>query len=144
MSKIYIIHENSEWTVHLTKRLEELHLPYEEWYLNEGLVDLSEQPPEGIFYSRMSASSHTRDHRLSPELADNVFSWLDQHNRKVFNGSSALPLELSKVKQYTALTKAAIKTPKTIAAVGKEKIIQAAEKLGANLLLQNIIVLVKD
>lgn len=131
MSKIYIIHENSEWTVHLTKRLEELHLPYEEWYLNEGLVDLSEQPPEGIFYSRMSASSHTRDHRYAPELADNVFAWLEQHDRKVFNGSSALRLELSKVKQYTALTKAGIKTPKTIAAVGKEQIIQAAEKLGA-------------
>ncbi len=24
MSKVYIIHENSEWTTHLTKRLEEL------------------------------------------------------------------------------------------------------------------------
>jgi hypothetical protein len=131
MSKIFIIHENSEWTVHLTNRLTELGLPFEEWYLNEGLFDLSKQPPEGIFYSRMSASSHTRDHRFSPELADNVFSWLDQHDRKVFNGSSALPLELSKVKQYTALTKAGIKTPKTIATVGKERIIEAAEKLGS-------------
>jgi hypothetical protein len=35
------------------------------------------------------------------------------------------------VKQYTALTKAGIKTPKTIAAVGKEQIIRAAEELGA-------------
>ena len=70
MSKIYMIHENSEWTVHLTKRLEELNLPYEEWYFDEGLVDLSEQPPEGIYYSRMSASSHTRDHRFAPEFTD--------------------------------------------------------------------------
>ncbi|AGK53690.1 ATP-grasp domain-containing protein [Bacillus sp. 1NLA3E] len=131
MSKIYIIHENNEWTVHLTKRLSELDLPFEEWHLNEGLVDLSEQPPEGIFYSRMSASSHTRGHRFAPELADNVFAWLEQHERVVFNGSTALSLELSKVKQYTALTKAGIKTPKTIAAVGKEQIIKAAEELGA-------------
>jgi hypothetical protein len=130
MSKIYIIHENSEWTIHLTKRLEELRLPYEEWYLDEGLLDLSEQPPDGIFYSRMSASSHTRGHRFAPELADNVFSWLEKHNRKVFNGSSALRFELSKVKQYTALSKAGIQTPKTIAAVGKEQIIRAAEKIG--------------
>jgi hypothetical protein len=131
MSKIYIIHENSEWTVHLTNRLQELQLPYEEWHLHEGLIDLSDIPPEGIFYSRMSASSHTRGHRFAPELADNVFAWLEQHDRKVFNGSSALRYELSKVKQYAALTKAGIKTPKTIAAVGKEQILQAAEKLGA-------------
>lgn len=130
MGKIYIIHENSEWTVHLTRRLEELQLPYEKWHLDKGLVDLSEQPPEGIFYSRMSASSHTRDHRFSPEFADQVFAWLEQYNRKVFNGSPALNLELSKVKQYTALTKAGIRTPKTIAALGKEQIITAAEKLG--------------
>ncbi len=131
MSKIYIIHENSEWTVHLTKRLEELQLPYEEWHLHEGLIDLSAPPPEGIFYSRMSASSHTRGHRFAPELADNLFAWLEQHERKVFNGSSALKYELSKVKQYAALSKAGIKTPKTIAAVGKEQIVKAAEKLGS-------------
>lgn len=132
MSKIYIIHENDEWTVNLTKRLEELHLPYEEWHLNEGLIDLSEQPPEGIFFSRMSASSHTRGHRFAPEFADNVFAWLEQHNRRVFNGSSALRYELSKVKQYTALTKVGIKTPKTIAAAGKEQLLKAAEKLGTD------------
>lgn len=132
MSKIYIIHENSEWTVHLVKRLEELGLPYEEWFLNEGLFDLSKEPPIGVFYSRMSASAHTRDHRFAPELADNIFAWLEQYERKLFNGTSALPLELSKVKQYTALSKAGIKTPKTIAAVGQEQIIGAAEKLGAD------------
>lgn len=131
MSKIYIIHENSEWTVHLTKRLDELGLPYEEWHLDEGLLDLSEQPPEGVFYNRMSASSHTRGHRYAPELADNVLSWLERHNSKVFNGTSAINLELSKVKQYNALEKAGIQTPKTIAAVGKEQIIRAAEKMGA-------------
>lgn len=131
MSKIYIIHENSEWTVHLTNRLTELGLPFEEWHLSEGLFDLSEVPPQGIFYSRMSASSHTRDHRYAPELADNLFAWLGQHGRKVFNGSNALSLELSKVKQYAALTIAGIKTPRTLAAVGKENIIKAAEKLAA-------------
>ena len=60
--KIYVIHENNEWTIHLQKRLEELNLPYELWHLDEGTVNLQETPPEGIFYNRMSASSHTRDH----------------------------------------------------------------------------------
>ncbi|MEK3798776.1 alpha-L-glutamate ligase [Peribacillus sp. FSL H8-0477] len=131
MSKIYILHENNEWTAHLTKRLNELELPYEEWHLDEGLVDLTETPPEGVFYSRMSASSHTRGHRYAPELTESVLAWLEQHNRTVFNGSRALRLEVSKVNQYTALTKSGIRTPKTIAAIGKENILKAAEKIGA-------------
>ncbi|GAA4720104.1 ATP-grasp domain-containing protein [Brevibacillus fulvus] len=130
MKKIYVIHENSEWTVHLTRRLEELGLPYEEWFLDQGHVDLTAVPPEGIFYSRMSASSHTRDHRFAPEYTAAVIAWLERNGRTVFNGSRALQLEVSKVAQYLALNSHGIRTPKTIAAVGKEQIIQAAEKMG--------------
>ncbi|WP_027409665.1 RimK family alpha-L-glutamate ligase [Anoxybacteroides tepidamans] len=130
MSKIYIIHENSEWTIHLTKRLEELNLPYEEWFLDEGIVDLTQAPPEGIFYNRMSASSHTRGHRFAPELTEAVLAWLERHGRKVFNGSRALRLEVSKVNQYMALNAHGIRTPKTIAAVGKKQIVEAAKQLG--------------
>ncbi|WP_416826562.1 ATP-grasp domain-containing protein [Ectobacillus polymachus] len=127
MAKIYIIHENDEWTIHLTKRLEELKLPYEAWHLDSGIVDLTATPPEGIFYSRMSASSHTRDHRFAPELTGAILSWLEYHDRKVFNGSRALQLEVSKVAQYLALNKLGIRTPRTIAAVGKEQIMEAAK-----------------
>jgi len=129
LSKIYIIHENDEWTVHLTKRLEELNLPYESWHLDHGIVDLTTAPPEGVFYNRMSASSHTRGHRYAPELAGGVLSWLELHGRTVFNGTKALSLELSKINQYTALEASGIRTPKTIAAVGSEQIILAAQKL---------------
>ncbi|WP_028393888.1 ATP-grasp domain-containing protein [Bacillus cihuensis] len=131
MSKIYVIHENSEWTAHLTNRLEELQLPYEEWHLDQGLVDLTEAPPEGVFYSRMSASSHTRGHRYAPELTEGVLSWLEEHDRTVFNGTRALRLELSKINQYTALRKQGITVPKTIAAIGRDNILKAAEKLGS-------------
>ncbi|WP_113926920.1 alpha-L-glutamate ligase [Bacillus sp. P14.5] len=127
MSKIYVIHENTEWTVHLTKRLEELDLPYEEWHLGEGTLDLSQEPPEGIFYSRMSASSHTRGNRYAPEYTAQVLAWLEAHGRKVFNGSRALQLEVSKVKQYLELSKQGLAVPKTIAAVGKEQILKAAQ-----------------
>jgi hypothetical protein len=129
LSKIYILHENQEWTNHLIKRLEELGLPHDQWFLSEGTIDLSEEPPEGIFYSRMSASSHTRDHRYAPELTEGVLAWLERYGRTVFNGSRALRLEVSKVNQYLALSSAGIRTPKTIAAVGKEQIIEAAKKL---------------
>lgn len=130
LSKIYILHENDDWTVHLTNRLEELNLPYETWHLDKGMVDLTAEPPEGVFYNRMSASSHTRDHRFAPELAGGILSWLEMHNRTVFNGSQALQLEISKINQYTALEKNGIKTPKTIGAVGRDQIIEAAKKMG--------------
>ncbi|TMU88271.1 alpha-L-glutamate ligase [Bacillus sp. BHET2] len=129
MKKIHIIHENSEWTNHLTARLDELQLPYEEWFLDQGIVDLSSEPPEGIFYNRISASSHTRNHRFAPELTESVLSWLERHERTVVNGSRALRLEVSKVNQYMALNASNIKTPQTIAAVGKEQIVDAARKL---------------
>jgi hypothetical protein len=74
-------------------------------------------PPEGIFYNRMSASSHTRGHRYAPEFAGVVLAWLKCHGRVVVNGERALQLELSKVAQYEALKAFGITTPDTIAVI---------------------------
>ncbi|NYT86497.1 ATP-grasp domain-containing protein [Pollutimonas harenae] len=129
MSKIYVIHENSTWVEPLQAAFRELNLPYEEWFLDEGKLDLSEPPPEGVFYNRMSASSHTRDHRYAPEYTAAVLSWLESHGRRVVNNSRALQLEVSKVAQYAALSNYGVRTPRTIAAVGKPHIIEAARKM---------------
>lgn len=128
--KIYVLHENNEWTVHLQRRLEELNLPFELWHIDEGMLDLSQEPPEGVFYNRMSASSHTRDHRFAPEYAEAVLAWLERHGRKVINGSRALRLEVSKVNQYMALNEVGIATPKTLAAIGRNHIVETARQLG--------------
>jgi len=114
MPKIYIIHENDEWTEPLRIQLQKMGLPFEEWYLNEGRLDLSVSPPPGVFYNRMSASSHTRDHRFSAEYTAAVLSWLEGHGRRVINSSRALQLEISKVAQYAALHAHGIRTPRTI------------------------------
>lgn len=127
MKKIYIIHENDEWTAPLKKHLEDLQLSFEDWFLDQGVLDLSKEPPQGVFYNRMSASSHTRGHRYAPEYTAAVLAWLQRKGRKVINTEDALRLEVSKVAQYTALRAHGIETPKTIAAVGKEEIIQAAK-----------------
>ncbi|QMT17788.1 alpha-L-glutamate ligase [Planococcus maritimus] len=124
--KVYVIHENEEWTVHLLRRLEELEVPYENWFTNTGSVDLRKEPPHGVFYNRMSASSHTRGHRFAPEMAEATIAWLERHGRRVVNGSRALRLEVSKVNQYMALDAAGIQTPKTIAVSGKEQLLAAA------------------
>lgn len=129
MKKVYIIHENMDWTKHLIKRLEELDVPYEDWDLSKGLLDIEDLPEDGVYYNRMSASSHTRGNRYAPELTDQVLSWLEQKGARVINGTGAIELEVSKLKQYLALQAAGIKTPKTIGAVGTENILKAAEKL---------------
>lgn len=126
-AKIYVLHEHDEWTDHLSKRLIELDLPFELWHLDQGQIDLSQKPPEGIFYSRISASSHTRGHRFAPELAAAVLAWLERHKRTVVNGSQALSLEISKVNQYMALEQAGIATPRTLVAGGVKHIVETAK-----------------
>lgn len=126
MPKIYVIHENDEWTRPLDAELRNLGLPFEEWHLDRGQLDLSAPPPPGVFYNRMSASSHTRGHRYAAEYTAAVLSWLESHGRRVVNASRALQLEMSKVAQYAALDAHGIRTPRTVAAVGREEIRSAA------------------
>jgi hypothetical protein len=130
MEKIYVIHENDAWVEPLRAAFASLALPYEEWFLSEGRIDLAEAPPEGVFYNRMSASSHTRGHRYAPELTGCVLAWLELHGRRVINDGRALRLEISKVHQYAALAAHGIRTPRTVAAVGREAIVAAGEKVG--------------
>jgi len=123
---VYVIHENDEWVVPLREAFDELSIPYNEWFVNEGGVDLNAVPPEGVFYNRMSASSHTRSHRYAVELSEPLLAWLEAHGRRVVNGRRSLQFEVRKFEQYLALKSAGIRTPDTIAASGKEEILKAA------------------
>jgi len=82
MPKVYVIHENAEWMTPLRAALDARQIPFEEWHLASGTIDLSETPPDGVFYSRMSASSHTRGHRFAPEFTGSVLAWLEAHGRR--------------------------------------------------------------
>ncbi len=119
MAKIYVIHENNDWVVPLRAAFSARKVPYAEWYLDRWAVDLSSLPPHGVFYNRMSASSHTRDHRYSAELTATVLAWLERHGRAIVNDSRALDLEVSKTRQYMRLAHEGIPVPKTIAVVGE-------------------------
>lgn len=128
MSHVHVIHENHDWTAPLYQQFEAQGVPYRDWFIHEGTLDLTEAPPEGVFYNRMSASSHTRDHRYAAEFTGAILAWLEGHGRRVVNGSGALRLEISKVAQYAALRDHGIRTPKTVAAVGRSAILEAARK----------------
>jgi len=129
MEKIYVIHENDAWVQPLREAFEELSLPFQEWFLAEGVLDFSATPPEGVFYNRISASSHTRGHRYAAEYAGCVLAWLARHRRRVVNNGRALQLEISKIAQYAALDEFSIRTPRTLAAVGHDHIIAAARSM---------------
>ncbi len=136
-SRVYVIHENDAWVEPLRKEFELRQIPFSEWFLDQGILDLQIAPPPGVFYNRMSASSHTRDHRYAPELTAAVLAWLKRYGRIVINGERALQLEVSKVAQYQALAKFGLEVPDTIAVVGKENIPAAAKRLGFPLILKH-------
>ncbi len=126
MSRIYVLHENPDWLPPLAAALERGGAPWEDWFLVERAIDLAAPPPEGVFYNRMSASSHSRGHRYAAELTSAVLSWLTQYGRRVVNGPAALDLEISKVRQYGALSRAGVATPRSVAVVGPDKLVEAA------------------
>ncbi len=130
MSQIYVLHENAAWVEPLREAFAGLGLPHEEWFLDQGSVPFDRSPPEGVFYNRMSASSHTRGHRYGPELTHGVLNWLEAHGRRVVNSSRALYLEVSKLAQYAALSRAGIAVPRTVAATGREHVLAAARNFG--------------
>ena len=124
MKKIFIIHENNEWVMPLAKELRNLNAPFEKWHMDTTTIDISKPPPLGVFYNRMSASSHTRGHRFAPEYTSTVLDWLEYHNRRVINNSRALNMELSKSLQYKELQKEGIQVPKTIFAQNKSQLLE--------------------
>ena len=125
-NKIYIIHENDEWVEPLRKELQDINTPSEEWHLGKRNIDHLDKPPQGVFYNRMSASSHTRGHRYAPEYTAVVLNWLEKNKRRIINNSRALSLEISKSLQYKELESFGIRTPKTIYCSNKESILKSA------------------
>ena len=128
MSRIHVIHENAAWLPPLAQAFEQRRLPWTEWFLDAGTFDLAAAPPDGVFYNRMSASSHTRDHRYAAELTAAVLAWLTRWGRRVVNGPGALDLEISKVRQYAALETHGIATPRTVLVAGRDRLVAAARR----------------
>lgn len=128
MGHIHVIHENEAWLEPLARALDAEGLAWHDWHLDSGSFDLGKPPPAGIFYNRMSASSHTRGHRFAAELTASVLAWLERYGSRVVNGGRALDLEISKARQYGALAAAGIRTPRTIVVAGKELLAAAMRR----------------
>jgi glutathione synthase/RimK-type ligase-like ATP-grasp enzyme len=124
---IHVIHENPDWLPPFAKAFAARGEAFVDWNLSDGAFDLSSPPPAGLFYNRMSASAHSRGHRYSPEYASAVIAWLAAHDRPVINGPGAIALEVNKAAQLARLERAGVPVPRTVAALGAERIAEAAE-----------------
>ncbi|GAA4163939.1 glutathione synthase [Gryllotalpicola daejeonensis] len=123
---VYAIHENPEWFGVFREAFEAEGVPLVEWLLVDGPLDPLAVPPDGVFWSRISASSHTRGHALSKEYARSVLAWLESNGRRTVNGRAVLELEVSKVAQLAALKRAGIEVPRTVAAIGTAHLVDVA------------------
>ena len=128
MKNIYVIHENDEWLIPLRESFKKIKAPFKEWHMDKESFDFKKPPPDGVFYNRMSASSHSRGHRYAPENTRDVLGWLEKDKKRIINNSRALELEISKHKQYQQLEKFGINFPETFYAKNKKEIIEYSKK----------------
>jgi hypothetical protein len=124
---IHVLYENPAWLPPLLEGLAtEGFTDVRTIALVEGLVDPLEPPASGIWINRISPSSHTRGHASTIELGREVLYWLEAHGRRVINGLGAFEIELSKLRQDLVLNRWGIQTPRTVLALGRTAILEAA------------------
>lgn len=127
----YILYENSDWLPPLTEALDAENVPYETVFVDGGVIDIGEEPPEGVYINRMSPSSHTRGHQGGVQYVREYLTYLESWGRRVINGSRAFELEVSKVKQDIALRRHGIRSPRTIGVIGRDNFVEAAGQMTA-------------
>lgn len=123
---VYIIHDNPEWIPPFAEAFEAEGVEFVEWLLTERVLDLDQSPPKGIFWSRLSASSHTRTDPHVKEHGRAVLAWLEAAGRTVINGSGVYELEVSKIRQHSQLSARGFDVPKTVAVFGHQGLVPAA------------------
>ncbi|GAA4671659.1 ATP-grasp domain-containing protein [Frondihabitans cladoniiphilus] len=130
--RVYVIHENPEWFPPLKAAFDAEGVPVEELLLTDGSIDLTAEPAPGIYWSRMSASAHTRGNEHSKEYTRAVLSWLDAADGvRVVNGRPVIELEVSKVQQHVALQKLGFDVPRTKAVFGTRDLAAVAATFDA-------------
>ncbi|MGP9695514.1 ATP-grasp domain-containing protein [Brachybacterium sp. AOP25-B2-12] len=123
---VHVLHDNPEWIEVFVRAFEAEGVPLVQWPLDHGVLDLDGEPPQGVFWSRLSASSHTRGAELAKDAARATLSWLESWDRRVVNGSRVADLEVSKVIQHAALRRRGFDVPRTVAVIGTEDLLASA------------------
>ena len=128
---VYVLHDNPEWIPAFARAFEAEGVPLREWRLGEGQLDLDAEPPHGVFWSRLSASAHTRGAAGAKDAARSLLAWLESWDRRVVNGSAIASIEVSKVVQHARLRAAGFDVPRTIAVFERSQLPEQARRLPA-------------
>lgn len=126
---VHVLFENPDWMPPLRRAFAAADVPVVEHFVDGGAFDLQEAPPPGIWLNRMSPSAHTRDHGEGVAFVREYLAVLEAAGRRVINGSAAFALEVSKVRQHAALEAMRIRTPHTVAVVGRAALRDAARRM---------------
>ena len=130
LPQINVLYENPLWIPPLQETLANEGFRVRLVHVNEGSIDPSIPPPDGIWINRISPSSHTRGHVHTVELARQLLYWLESRGHRVVNGLHAFELEMSKLRQDLVLRRHGIRTPRTVLAIGREHLLEAAATFG--------------
>ena len=122
---VHVIHDNPEWIPPFAAALESRGIEVVEWLLPGTSIDLSAEPPEGLYWSRLSASSHTRTDPHVKEYGRAVLAWLEAAGRTVLNGAHVYEVEVSKVAQHRLLETHGFSVPRTTAVLGADRLTEA-------------------
>lgn len=137
MTTVHVIHDNPDWLPPFVSAFAEAGVALEEWLLTDGSIDLTQVPPEGVYWSRLSASSFSRGSEHIKDYGRAVLTWLEASGRTVVNGRSVLELEMSKIAQHQALTAAGIGTPRTVAVFGTADLVERANSFDAPFIIKH-------
>ena len=128
MTRVYVLHESPSWYAPLDAALAQRGVPHDEIFLDRDVVDLSDTPPPGVYFNRLSGTAHTRGHELAVEHCRVLLRWLEAHGRRIVNGREALELAMSKSALLVALDAFGIRIPETVTAIGQDRLVEAASR----------------
>jgi hypothetical protein len=126
MTRVYVLHESPGWYAPLDAALDRRGVPHDEIFLDRDVIDLSETPPPGVYFNRLSGTAHTRGHSLAVEHCRVLLRWLEGDGRRIVNGREALELAMSKSALLVALDAFGIRIPESVTAIGLDRVIEAA------------------
>ncbi|MEZ0165293.1 RimK family alpha-L-glutamate ligase [Kineococcus sp. LSe6-4] len=129
--RVHVLHDNPDWFAPFAAAFAAAGVPFQEVLLTDGSIDLDAEPAAGVYWSRLSASSHTRGHDHAKEFTRSVVAWLEGWGRRVVGGSHVVELEVSKVRQHALLRRHGIDVPRTLAVFGRDDLAVRARQLPA-------------
>ncbi len=128
---VHILHDNPSWLPPFEEAFRAEGVPFRAWHWDELVLELDEPAPPGVFWSRLSASAHTRDAPHAKDAARAVLTWLESWGRRVVGGTRVAELEVSKAAQHAALRGAGIDVPRTVAVSDPARLPAAARAFAA-------------